>query len=141
MTPEPSPHRPSFPEPVSWAEQEAETDEAWPAVGIGPITASQAKGALLFGVLGAVAGLIVGVALSAIPISGLTWAARLALFGGIGALAGATAGFIYGGGRESELEEDAGNQIGPPPLRGEIRDPEPARQAVDELRHRTEGSP
>jgi hypothetical protein len=134
--PRDTPPRPAFPQPTSLAEQEAETDDAWPVIGVGPATGAQVRGALLWGVFGAAVGALLGVLFALIPFAGLTLLARMILVGGIGALAGATAGFVYGGGREAELEEDAGNQIGPPPAHGPIRDPEPAREAVEELRAR-----
>jgi hypothetical protein len=131
-----SPDRPAFPMPTDEGERADETDAAWPAVG-GPITAPQARGAFIFGSLGAIGGLLLGITLSLIPLAGLSWYGRLVLLGGIGLLAGATVGFVYGGGREAELEEDVGNQIGPAPLWELNRDPESAREAVDDLRSRS----
>jgi hypothetical protein len=128
--------RPAFPQPADERERSDETDGAWPVMS-GPVTAPQARGAFIFGALGGIGGLLLGVALSLIPLAGLSWAGRLVLLGGIGLLAGSTAGFVYGGGREAELEEDVGNQIGPPPLWELNRDPESAREAVDDLRTRS----
>lgn len=128
--------RPAFPQPTDERERSDETDAAWPAVG-GPITAPQARGAFIFGTIGAVGGLLLGITLSLIPLAGLSWSGRLVLLGGIGLLAGATAGFVYGGGREAEIEEDVGNQIGPAPLWQLNRDPEAAHDAVDDLRARS----
>jgi hypothetical protein len=129
-----TPSRPAYPQPTSRAEQDAETDEAWPVIGVGPATAAQVRGAVLWGVFGTVAGALLGVLIALIPFAGLVLLARVILVGGIGALAGATAGFVYGGGREAEIEEDAGNQIGPAPAHGPNRDPQAAREAVEDLR-------
>jgi hypothetical protein len=100
--------RPAFPLPPTNAEQRDETDESWPVIGVGEITGSQARGAALWGLLGAAVGVALGLLVSLIPFAGLLWAGRAALFGGIGLLAGGTAGFVYGGGRGAELEEDFG---------------------------------
>jgi hypothetical protein len=126
-----SAERPAFPQPATDAEQHEETDGTWPVIGTGPMTSAQARGAVFWGLLIAFIGAMVGLLVSIIPFADLLWAGRAALLGGIGALAGATAGFIYGGGREAELEEDVGNQIGAPGLTEVNRDPEPARRAVE----------
>ena len=97
------PEGPAFPHPTPPEEQAAETDEPW-LVMVGPATQLQLPGAALWAVFGAIAGAVLGILLALIPFAGLTLLARLILVGGIGLLAGATAGFIYGGGRDAEAE-------------------------------------
>jgi len=125
--------RPSMPRPSSPSDQAHETDDAWPVIGAGPLTHAMARGALLWGGLGALTGVCIGLLASLIPVADLNWGARAAIFGVVGALAGATAGFIYGGGREPEVEGDVGNQIGPAALGENRRDPHEVREAVDEF--------
>jgi hypothetical protein len=139
VLPEPEPERPVEPKPTAAARQARETDDVWPAVGVGPVTRAMAKGAVLWGAAGAAAGAVIGVLLAVIPFADLPFPGRAALLGGVGLIAGSTAGFIYGGGRQSELEDDVGNQVGPAPLLEKNRDPERVRRAVEDQRR--SGSP
>ncbi len=50
MRSDPTPRGPAFPTPVSDEERETETDQSWPAIGV--VTASQPRGAVLWGFLG-----------------------------------------------------------------------------------------
>lgn len=133
--PEREPPRPAEPKPASADEQHQETDDAWPVMAAGPFTRAMAKGALLWGAIGAIAGFIIGALIALIPFGDLPYVTRLGIVGVACALAGATAGFVYGGGREAEVEEDVGNQIAPAPLSGKNRDPQRVREAVEAVTH------
>jgi len=139
VLPEPEPEHPTEPKPTAGPRQARETDDAWPAIGVGPVTKAMAKGALLWGAIGAAAGAVLGILIALIPFADLPFLGRAALLGVVGLLAGSTAGFLYGGGRQPELEDDVGNQIGPAPLLDKNRDPERA-QRPKEQRHTAGGS-
>jgi hypothetical protein len=76
----------------------------------------------------------VGALLALIPIGDIAFLTRLWIFAVAGALAGSTAGFVWGGSRRPELEEDVGNQVAPAPLVEENRDPQEAREQVESSR-------
>ncbi len=86
--------------------QQRDTDEVvqGPPLSTAPISGPQARGAIAgavgFGAFGLVIGLLIGL----IPMFDLPLGARLGLWALVGAMAGAAAGFVFGGGREPELE-------------------------------------
>jgi hypothetical protein len=92
-------------------QQQLESDRSVPVTGSNLFTPAQAKGAFRWTVIGGVAGAVVvgafGLVFSLADFSRLASVAVLAF---IGALAGGSAGFTYGGGRQPELD-------------GEVRDP------------------
>lgn len=133
-----TPERPTQPEPASKEEQEHEVDEAWTAIAVGPVTKAMAKGAIAGALAGAAIGVVLGALLALIPFAGWPYLGRFALLGAVSVLACSTAGFIYGGGREAELEGDVGNQIGPAPLLEPNRDPPEVRRAVSRTVQRRE---
>jgi hypothetical protein len=129
-----SPRRRPAPSPASPREQREEVERAGPIGPLSNVTPSMAKGALTWTAIGAVVGGLVGLLLSLIPLGDIAYLTRLWVFVVAGVLAGSTAGFVYGGGRQPELEEDVGNQVAPAPLLETNRDPQAARERVDETR-------
>jgi hypothetical protein len=72
---------------------------------------AQAKGALLWAVIGAGGGAVLGAVIGLVfALGDFSHATTAAILAAIGALAGASAGFTYGGGRQPEVD-------------GEVRDP------------------
>jgi hypothetical protein len=96
-------------------------------IGAGLATGPMVKGSVRWGSIGALIGVALGAVFALVPFAGLGYAARFAILGACFALAGATGGGLYGGARESELEDDVGNQIGPPPLLDKNVDPPSVR--------------
>jgi hypothetical protein len=133
-----APPRPAEPAPTAETHRRRETDESWPMIGTGIATDAMVKGAVTWGVVGALAGVAVSAIVALIPFAGLPYPGRFAIVGICAALAGATAGGLYGGGRRPELEDDVGNQIGPAPLLDKNVDPRFVRHATEEVR--AEGS-
>lgn len=68
----------------------------------GSLIAPSAQSSAIFGFLGGFAGLLGGVAISLLPVTGLSFSGRAVLFGGIGLLAGAATGFALGSSRDDE---------------------------------------
>jgi hypothetical protein len=122
------------PTPATAAEQEHEAEASWPLIGAGPVTRSMVKGATLWTAIGVAAGAVLGALLAFIPIGDTSWTMRLVLFAVVGALAGATAGVLYGGGRQPEVDEEVGNQARGAPLREENREPTDARRYVEQAK-------
>jgi hypothetical protein len=116
-----------------------ETDESWPVIGTGVATSAMVKGAVRWAAVGVLAGVAVGAVVALVPFADLPYAGRFAIVGICAALAGATAGGLYGGGRRSELEDDVGNQIGPAPLGDKNVDPAFVRRATEEVRAERRG--
>mgnify|MGYP003116584267 CR=1 FL=1 len=93
-------------------EQRSEADQSIPSLGV--ITPSQARGAVVHAVLWGLAGAVLGVLVALIPIAGLDFGLRIGLFAIIGFLGGSSAGALFGGGRQPELEgdvRDAGHEV------------------------------
>jgi hypothetical protein len=105
------------------AEQHKESQQAWAGVTHGVATPGQAKGfvagALVWGAVGAV---LVGL-LGFIPLGDLALWTRLLVFAVVGALIGGTAGGIYLGGRQPELEGELIDEDGKPSVGTTLRDP------------------
>jgi hypothetical protein len=122
------------PTPAPEREQREEVEQAGPIGPAATLTPTMAKGALTWTAAGAVAGGLIGLLLALIPLGDIAFLTRLWVFVVVGVLAGSTAGFVYGGGRKPELEEDVGNQVAPAPLLEANRDPQAVREQVDELK-------
>jgi hypothetical protein len=86
------------------AEQERDTDDTFAAGQVGVMTGSQARGAVKWSVIGGVVGGVIGLLIGLIPIADLAIGARIGILVIVGILAGSAAGFVYGGGRQPELE-------------------------------------
>jgi hypothetical protein len=87
-------------------EQQADYDGVvqGPPVSLAPISGAQARGAIAgavgFGAIGLVIGLLIGL----IPMFDLPLGARLGLWALVCTMGAAASGFVFGGGREPELE-------------------------------------
>jgi hypothetical protein len=81
-----------------------EMDELWAGPEIGVMTRAQAKGLVIGSVIGGLIGAVLLQPLALIHIG--TWGplSRVLVVGIVGAIAGATAGALYMGGREPEIE-------------------------------------
>lgn len=88
-----------------------DADDVAPGLAVGVITGPQARGLVAFGAIGLMVGFVIGGLVALIPIADWSYPGRLALFGGVGAFGGLTAGSVYGGGREPELEGDVDNHL------------------------------
>lgn len=104
------------------AEQSAETAETVTSGGPPHMTGGQWKGAVLGGVTGAVIGAVIMLPVAAIAFLD-PLAVRILLVTVIGALAGATAGAVYWGGRLPELEGETTDVDGRPSVGTSLRDP------------------
>jgi hypothetical protein len=92
-------------------QQQLESERSVPVTGSNLFTPAQAKGALLWTVIGAVVGAVLGGGIGlVVSLGDLSQAASAGVLAAIGALAGGSAGFTYGGGRQPEVD-------------GEVRDP------------------
>jgi hypothetical protein len=92
-------------------QQQLESERSVPVTGSNLFTPAQAKGAALWAVIGGAAGAVVfGLAGLFFTLGDLPAVATAAVLAFIGALAGGSAGFVYGGGRQPEVD-------------GEVRDP------------------
>jgi hypothetical protein len=88
------------------AEQQAEVDGVvqGPPISLAPISGPQARGAIVgalgFGAVGLVIGLLIGL----IPMFDLPLGARMGLWALVCTMGASASGFVFGGGREPELE-------------------------------------
>lgn len=81
------------------AEMREETDHAFVGPGnVGPFTKEMTKGLLWGTFLAGAIGLLLGLPFGFIPFGDATLVTRLFITGGVGAFAGATLGFVLGGG-------------------------------------------
>lgn len=75
-----------------------------PPLTVAPMDGAQARGAIVgaavFGAIGLVIGLLIGL----IPMFDLPLGARMGLWGLVGLMGASASGFVFGGGREPELE-------------------------------------
>lgn len=87
-------------------EQQRDYDEViqGPPISVAPMAGSQARGAiagaLTFGAVGLVVGLLIGL----IPMFDLPLGARMGLWALVCTMGASASGFVFGGGREPELE-------------------------------------
>lgn len=124
------------PSPASPEEQRKDSEEGFPMIGTGVVTSPMLKGAVLWTAVGFVAGAAIGALVALIPMGDIALTTKLWVFAVCGALAGATAGVLYGGGRQPELEREVGNEARGPSLTEEQRDPVDTRPYVEQMKHR-----
>lgn len=93
-----------------------------------------AKGAIIWMAVGLVAGAVIGALVALVPMGGLAFGTRLWVLALCGAIAGATAGALWGGGRQPELEDEVGNEARAPGLFEVQRDPAEARRYVEQMK-------
>ena len=103
-------------------EQRDEAAESWVGRGVPAMTDAQAKGFLVGPVVGGLIGALVFLPLALIPfIDPVGW--RILFVALAGAFAGGTAGALYMGGREPELEGETLDADGRPSIGTTLRDP------------------
>lgn len=102
-------------------EQRDEAADVWVGPGVPGMTRGQARGLLFGAVVGGLVGLVVFLPLALIPFMEGA-AARVLLVAIAGALAGGTAGALYMGGREPELEGETIDADGRPSIGTTLRD-------------------
>jgi hypothetical protein len=102
-------------------EQRDEAAESWVGPGVPAMTDAQAKGFLVGTVVGGLIGAVVFLPLALIPfVDAVGW--RILLVALAGAFAGGTAGALYMGGREPELEGETLDADGRPSIGTTLRD-------------------
>lgn len=85
-------------------EQVHDGEDTMGALSVGVVTGSQARGALFWGAVGLVIGASVGALIGLIPMADLNVGTRVIIWAIVGAFVGATPGFVFGGGRQPEIE-------------------------------------
>jgi hypothetical protein len=103
-------------------EQQDEAAESWVGPGVPAMTDGQWRGLVVGSLVGGIIGAVVFLPLALVPFmdpAGL----RVLLVVVAGALAGGTAGALYAGGREPELEGEAVDADGRPSVGTTPRDP------------------
>jgi len=103
-------------DPVSAIDREM--DDVWGGPEIGVMTKSQARGLVLGAIIGGLIGAVLLQPLALIHIEGFGPLWRMAAVGVAGALAGATAGSLYLGGRLPQTE----GEVDPEDLMEDVRD-------------------
>jgi outer membrane lipoprotein SlyB len=94
-------------------QQRLESERTMPAVGTSAFTPAQIKGSVMWTVMGFVAGaLLIGPLGFFITLGSFSMWASVGLFAAVGALAGSTAGFTYGGARQPEVEGELRDNSG-----------------------------
>ena len=109
------------------AEQRDEAAGSWVGPGVPAMTAGQTRGFLFGSLAGGAIGAIVFLPLALIPFMDPAWG-RVLLVVIAGALAGGTAGALYFGGREPELEGETIDADGRPSIGTTLRDPHSDRR-------------
>jgi hypothetical protein len=104
-------------------EQRRESREAWVGPGIPVMSDAQLKGGLFGALAGGLIGMVLLLPLGFIPWGDLDLVWRLVVAGITGALAGGTAGALYWGGREPELEGETVDADNRPSVGTSLRDP------------------
>jgi hypothetical protein len=103
-------------------EQRDEAAESWVGPGVPAMTNAQAKGFALGTAIGGLIGVLVFLPLAFVPfMDPVGW--RILLVALAGAFAGGTAGALYMGGREPELEGETVDADGRPSIGTTLRDP------------------
>jgi hypothetical protein len=103
-------------------EQRDEAAESWVGPGVPAMTDAQAKGFAFGALAGGLIGALVFLPLALIPfVDPIGW--RILFVALAGALAGGTAGALYMGGREPELEGETLDADGRPSIGTTLRDP------------------
>ena len=99
--------------------QQAVRREAQDSGGIAPsgaaITPAQARGGVSGGLAGAILGAAIGVSIALLPLVDLGLGLRLAIFGGVCAVAGSTIGGLLGGFFNPDREGETGDLPGEGP--------------------------
>ena len=96
--------------------QREETQEAFSVAPAGvAITPAQAKGGISGGLAGAIVGAVVGVSIALLPLVDLSLGLRLAIIGGVCAVAGSTVGALLGGFFNPDREGETGDLPGEGP--------------------------
>ena len=103
-------------------EQRDEAADSWVGPGVPVMTDAQAKGFLVGSLVGGLIGAAVFLPLALIPfLDPVGW--RILLVALAGAFAGGTAGALYMGGRQPELEGETLDADGRPSIGTTLRDP------------------
>ena len=103
-------------------EQRDEAADSWVGPGVPAMTDAQAKGFFVGSLAGGLIGAVVFLPLALIPfLDPVGW--RILLVALAGAFAGGTAGALYMGGREPELEGETLDADGRPSIGTTLRDP------------------
>lgn len=96
--------------------QREETQEAFSVAPAGvALTPAQAKGGVSGGLAGAILGAAIGVSIALLPLVDLGLGLRLAIIGGVCALAGSTVGALLGGFFNPDREGETGDLPGEGP--------------------------
>lgn len=103
-------------------EQQDEAAQAWVGPGVPGMTGGQMRGLVGGSLVGGAIGAVLFLPLALVDFVDPTWL-RILLVLAAGALAGGTAGAIYAGGREPELEGEATDADGRPSVGTTPRDP------------------
>jgi hypothetical protein len=109
------------------AEQQDEAAGSWVGPGVPAMTQGQARGLAFGALVGGLVGAIVFLPLALVPFMEPV-GARILLVLVAGALAGGTAGGLYMGGREPELEGETVDADGRPSVGTTLRDPHTDRR-------------
>jgi hypothetical protein len=111
-------------------QQQAETNDA-KHVAVDLMSPAQAKGALLLAPIGAVAGAVIVGALGLFMTLGdFSRPASIGIFAIVGALAGSTMGFVYGGGRGPEVAGELHDPAADTTVTVTTSDPDKAAAAI-----------
>lgn len=103
-------------------EQQDEAAQAWVGPGVPSMTDGQWRGLLLGAVAGGVIGAALFLPLALVSFMDPAWL-RVLVVAAAGALAGGTAGALYAGGRQPELEGETVDADGRPSVGTTPRDP------------------
>jgi len=87
-------------------EQQRDTDDVAGGFSVGVVSGSQVRGAVFWGGIGLVVGAAIGALIGLIPMADLSVGSRVLIWAIVGAFVGATPGFVFGGGRQPEIEGD-----------------------------------
>lgn len=104
-------------------QQFRESNEAWAGPGMGPMTDAQWKGFVLGILVGGALGAILFLPVGLLPIGDMAVGWRMLIAAICGAFAGGTAGVLYFGGRQPELEGETLDESGRPDIGSSPRDP------------------
>jgi hypothetical protein len=109
------------------AEQRDEAAQSWVGPGLPVMTDAQAKGLVFGALVGGLVGALVFLPLAFIPFIDSV-GVRILVVALVGAFAGGTAGGLYMGGREPELEGETLDDDGRPSVGTTLRDPHTDRR-------------
>lgn len=89
-----------------------ETQESWAAPSVGVVSPAQVKGGVSGSVVGGVAGAVIGGLIGLLPLFDLEVWLRVAIIGGVGAVALSTIGGLVGGFLNPDREGETGDLPG-----------------------------